>query len=427
MEEFFEMDEEEAYWEIYRKLLDMLDKDEDEKKIVELSNEFFDSFQAYMSCLKTPQYIDLLRCALLMSHKIFNRCYLSAMYCLRGESGEVLKRYEQAVFRGLEKACNPSLNILKEYAAAGALHVTLELEGLLLLAETIVCISKVQRILLVSDEDEGQVIAYYTSLPTFCHMLPGVNGDNKDCGKMSIMNIAYMNDPNEGKILQKYLGIPMRQMKSGRGAPERKDAAYPYVFMKCFTSLVDDLPMWEMYGDHAKGCCLILDKACFSTTAGRHPIPLYRICYIKKHGSSVNINKEDNPYVRDMDQLRRLLKVIKQDMRTAETDDILTLQLKKSLEDIAYLFKNADYRHEQEVRILYRFNGPDDAFRHTPGEYPLLYVQPEFTAAIKEIIMGPKAENLATRMPYLREQIEKMCLKTKRKAPMLTNSSIEYR
>lgn len=43
------------------------------------------------------------------------------------------------------------------------------------------------------------------------------------------------------------------------GSLQRKNARYPYVFIKCFTPQIDFLPMWEMYGDYAEGCCLVID------------------------------------------------------------------------------------------------------------------------------------------------------------------------
>lgn len=39
--------------------------------------------------------------------------------------------------------------------------------------------------------------AYYTSLETFSYMLPF--GNKEQLGKLAVMNISYMNDPNEGK------------------------------------------------------------------------------------------------------------------------------------------------------------------------------------------------------------------------------------
>ena len=101
----------------------------------------------------------------------------------------------------------------------------------------------------------GNSLAYYTSLETFSYMLP-FRAEDEMVGRFSIMNIAYMNDPNEGRTLQKCLfegEVPFEG-----DVLHRKNARYPYVFLKCFTPQIDFLPMWGMYGDHARGCCLVL-------------------------------------------------------------------------------------------------------------------------------------------------------------------------
>ena len=95
-------------------------------------------------------------------------------------------------------------------------------------------------------------VAYYTSYETLGKMLPDTADNDDNVGKLSIMHVAYMNDPNEGKILGRW--IVGDKIGSGRDL-----ASYPYVFIKCFTTRIDDLPMWEMYGDHAEGCCIVFD------------------------------------------------------------------------------------------------------------------------------------------------------------------------
>lgn len=39
----------------------------------------------------------------------------------------------------------------------------------------------------------------------YMYMLPARCRDNRDVGKLLVMNLAYMNAPNEGQMLKKYL------------------------------------------------------------------------------------------------------------------------------------------------------------------------------------------------------------------------------
>ncbi len=97
------------------------------------------------------------------------------------------------------------------------------------------------------------------------------------------------------------------------------------------------------------------------------------------------------------------------------------------LDQIRFLFKSADYKHEQEVRLLYVYPQIDEMFLHTDGAWPKLYVQPDFPIRIKEIIMGPKCKKTYKFMPYLQEQIAKMFERNMDfELPRITMSGIQY-
>lgn len=85
------------------------------------------------------------------------------------------------------------------------------------------------------EREMDQELAYYTSLNTFSYLLPNKDKNAKEWARFSIMHMAYMNDPNEGKMLLRFL----KAAQEPGGPYQRKPADYPYVFMKCFTSLID--------------------------------------------------------------------------------------------------------------------------------------------------------------------------------------------
>ena len=101
--------------------------------------------------------------------------------------------------------------------------------------------------------------------------------------------------------------------------------------------------------------------------------------------------------------------------------------LRNLTERIAFLFKNADYKHEQEIRIMFQYSEVVDSFRHVEKEYPMLYICPNEYFQIKEIILGPKMENISIKIPYIQEEVEKMCKKNGFYIPNITISEIEYR
>lgn len=289
-------------------------------------------------------------------------------------------------------------------------------------------------------------LVYYTSLATFCYMLPNWNKANPaGIDRFSVMNIAYMNDPTEGKKLQQLF---QQSDKSGcwrqylsRAEGQRINIEYPYVFMKCFTSLVDDLPMWEMYGDKASGCCVVLDPKTFWNRQENDTIDsLYQICYIyidvdgelriaENHDSQNSASKVDTDSVEDA--LRQIRDIGVQLFQKEKSGSKLYYQacaeFVAMLDQIRFLFKSADYKHEQEVRLLYVYPQADEAFLHTDEKWPKLYVQPEFSIQIREIIMGPKCKKTYKFMPYLQEQIAKMFERnTDFELPRITMSGIQY-
>ena len=72
-------------------------------------------------------------------------------------------------------------------------------------------------------------------------------------GKTRLYNANYMNDPEEGIVIEQILGL------------DRRDVLEPSSwFLMSFTNKTDDLAMWSQYGDDAKGVCLVLREDDFS-------------------------------------------------------------------------------------------------------------------------------------------------------------------
>ena len=231
---------------------------------------------------------------------------------------------------------------------------------------------------------------------------------------MSVMDIAYMNDPNEGMMLRKFLyanNIPQK--------PGRKEATLPFVFIKCFTSRIDYLPMWQMYGAAAKGVCLVID---WSNISG---IDLFRVCYFSHTTNGYNLKGDDNKGIKTkeiMHVLRQLRSLFSQ-LKNKDEKEVF----ESIIEPILFLFKDNSYSYEQEYRIMYSYDYHNKRMRHTSETPPKLFVLPPCPIQIKEIVLGPKFENANGLMPYLREQLELMAEKTSTHVPRITFSNIDFR
>ena len=272
-------------------------------------------------------------------------------------------------------------------------------------------------------EGDAAEIAYYTSAEVFSYMLPEKctkeEGKEGRLGKLTVMHQSYMNDPNEGKTLQKAIYGP----SYGALQKGRKPLDVPFVFVKCFSPRIDYLPMWEMYGDHARGCCLVIDWETSKWMEEEAEPVLYHVCYLRKQGNSYVVLNEDN------EKLSRSCRAINSQLQELHNvAEEIAEQDRRYLDDVLgkvlYLFKDSSYSYEQELRVIYQTK---DNILHTDGDRPWLFVQTPFPLQLDEVILGPKFPDVSTRVPYLQEQLDLMCEKTGTEKPRITLSEIDYR
>ena len=272
-------------------------------------------------------------------------------------------------------------------------------------------------------EGDAAEIAYYTSAEVFSYMLPEKctkeEGKEGRLGKFTVMQQSYMNDPNEGKTLQKAIYGP----SYGALQKGRKPLDVPFVFVKCFSPRIDYLPMWEMYGDHARGCCLVIDWETSKWMEEEAEPVLYHVCYLRKQGNSYVVLNEDN------EKLSRSCRAINSQLQELHNvAEEIAEQDRRYLDDVLgkvlYLFKDSSYSYEQELRVIYQTK---DNILHTDGDRPWLFVQTPFPLQLDEVILGPKFPDVSTRVPYLQEQLDLMCEKTGTEKPRITLSEIDYR
>ena len=61
------------------------------------------------------------------------------------------------------------------------------------------------------------------------------------------------------------------------------------------------------------------------------------------------------------------------------------------------------------MKIIYSYLDLSDYFKHTQGDYSLVFVHPNFDLQIKEIILVSKFENISRKIPYIQEEVSKIC------------------
>ena len=235
-------------------------------------------------------------------------------------------------------------------------------------------------------------------------------------GKTRLYNANYMNDPEEGLVIEEML--EPKKKRGPRSYFWEQDFLNPSSwFLMSFTIKTDDLAMWSQYGDDAKGVCLILRENDFSRFTSFNDVSwrketifsesesktethlyelsndlenlsnesekkkttviitgeekeseyekkenvshrikdyLYRIAYVKNTGDNFELEQTELFEKSELDNLEKLLIRLKDELKAdlSKLDPFYKKAVYNCIEEIRYLFKSVDYKYENELRIL---------------------------------------------------------------------------
>ena len=278
-------------------------------------------------------------------------------------------------------------------------------------------------------------------------------------GKTRLSNANYMNDPEEGIILEKIFNFKDRDIMEPSSW-----------FLMSFTSKTDDLAMWSQYGDDAQGVCIVLREDDFSRFTSVNDVSwrqektslefsdkmslvkselnsgfeksifrsesensvdtvndegtepnsvekdsdskgnvdyLYRIAYVNDSGGKFSIEKTELFKDDEIINLELLLKALKDkiDEDLDKGDDFYQKAISDCIEEIRYLFKSVDYKYEDELRILRYANlepSNEEIKIDKSSGIGKLYVERENPVQIAEVVFGPKFANPEYVTPLLK-------------------------
>lgn len=281
----------------------------------------------------------------------------------------------------------------------------------------------------------------------------------KNC--LTMMHAHYMNDPSEGITLPESLSDWINENSSFKNLLFRTHTPpvfrerlldQSFVFLKSFTDAIDQLNMWSIYasdrssGSDSNGCCVCLAPETFEmmlrpsrkmSEFEYDDMQLYKVAYLRNN----NIVNYGQP------KLKRYFRLLKKAVQAL--NDTLAGQsapsrqllesavstLQQILTPIIFLFKDASYRAEHELRLIVtRSREKEDMERisKTPQDPPKLYVNPYHQVFVDQIILGPKVNQPDNWIPHLQFELAKMWEKwpTKngeKRVPSVRKSSINYR
>ncbi|MBL7703226.1 MAG: tetratricopeptide repeat protein [Ferruginibacter sp.] len=284
------------------------------------------------------------------------------------------------------------------------------------LDELIDCISKAAK-------SQVKAVVHYTKLFVADIYVKSFNS------KMNYSNAIYMNDPNEGKILLKYLNDPEIKQAFENGEKLSELSVYIGSFLpandgKTEAGHNDELIMWRTYGrdgegNEACGCSIIIESTFFKPpvsmdkqVTGENADMLCKVIYIKDREKDKAMLADKQSGIEDnvskfKTQLLDLIALKKEYGPDHEFSVMIDKFVYKKYTKIAYLFKSADYEYEHEVRVMKYVPRNSDTIKFYPIENKAkpgrLYVQsvnPVYPF-IEKIYLGPKVQDSSHWSLYL--------------------------
>ncbi|MFP9112392.1 tetratricopeptide repeat protein [Flavobacterium sp. RHBU_3] len=264
----------------------------------------------------------------------------------------------------------------------------------------------------------GNCITHYTAFSTAKKLIL----EDESCFRLS--EGTFLNDTSEGRVLFKELNFYI----TNKADNENKSESEPFTEKPFIGSFVaetkhDDLALWRMYGkenkEEARGCALTLDRAVFinnildsiSNESSENDLSLdsefvfYNVAYISKNNAK-NFVVPNNPKIED--KLNELIEELKGKLRGRKSRE-LKVSIAEKLNEIVYLFKDAEYQYENEVRLIVSGVGFPKVVNFENGFGVYIYLT-DIRPALHKITLGPKvekAEEFAAALNYfLKEKYE---------------------
>ncbi len=270
--------------------------------------------------------------------------------------------------------------------------------------------------------------------------------NNKSISKLRMGTISKVNDPEEGKTLLKMLNDNIEEsddIQENKNIKENKCVTVQRSFTRC----KDSLTMFRLYGKknglEGSGACLVFNKNFFDTDlinntpnsktniecdvfvdTDKKTLPLYHVLYYDENTNELIFNPNKSNYKNiiidlkntyEFEYMKRLSFYI---IRKNEDEDYYNKILinnigyifnkifdtidfldnkengYNALMNIKYLIKNKAYVEEQELRILKILDYDEVDIDKDDRSVYKDYLEVIFNNSLKEIILGPKIENV---------------------------------
>ena len=303
-------------------------------------------------------------------------------------------------------------------------------------------------------EKDKKFLSHTTHLPVLKQLLPTPSTQKERSSQSAkstfrLCHIVYSNDPTEGDILFKILGI------------EDKKETFPYAMLSSFSGgdsldALDDINMWVRYGGNAEGVSLLFKKEDIVSYVTNRNIGIYRnlsISYKKNTNSSylsklgfykvhyIDVSKhkatntkieqdKDSKLKTIDDYLKDIEKFLVEKIKPKEKNDEQEEVYKETLELLSvlrYLIKDKSYEDEKEYRLIYVSDKLEKYIKYDENDpdndtVKRIYMEEDIISILDSVMVGAKVPPAkALEIQYSLQMWEKT------EDVKVTQSSIPYR
>ncbi|MGC4040850.1 MAG: tetratricopeptide repeat protein [Flavobacterium sp.] len=247
---------------------------------------------------------------------------------------------------------------------------------------------------------------------------------------------TFLNDTSEGTILFEYLKFEATN-QNNCGPHAFAFSKKPFIGSFVNHSKNNDLTLWRMYGkenlEEGKGCAITIDidelrdsikqklKTGNDDIKSTEELEFYKVAYLSNGKFTFSEAKAT-----EITKLNKLMNDLESEVTAYKAKDPKpkeTLKIIELLNEVAYLFKNAEYQYENEVRLVIKeaigFEKNID-LSFTP---PKVYIElVPILPIIKGITIGPKVDRADEWASAFHYQLAKKGLK-----PEINISRLPYK
>ncbi len=255
-------------------------------------------------------------------------------------------------------------------------------------------------------------LTHYTTFSTARHLI-------FEKSLFRISEGTFLNDPSEGKAIFNFLAPIMLGLGNYDAIQDDFNLynAKPFISSFVADGKYNDLTLWRMYGkenkEEAKGVAISIDSGKFLESVknklfGLEPekniispefeLEFYQVAYLdtgaktKRKFHLLDASKRiENDLNKLMTELSTTVKeLVTYHQTNKETNKDWRKNLFTALNEISFLFKNADYKDEYEIRLIV---DPILGEKKIDRENPRVFIETiDISPMIKKLTLGPKVE-----------------------------------